>query len=67
MTITPPVGEMDTSDDSFDTKYTITTEPGVYMKTLTSGIKSIMPKVRSTSLCVCACMCMVTGTCSLTC
>ena len=51
MTITPPVPDM---DESFDNTYTITTEAGMYMKTLTSCIKSIMPKVRSTSLCVCA-------------
>ena len=68
MTITPPVGDMDTTDDSsFDNKYTITTAAGVYMKTLTSCIQSIMPKVRSTRLCVCVCTCLVTGTCGLAC
>jgi len=52
MTITPPVPD---NDDNFDQTYTITTEAGMYMKTLTSCIKSIMPKVRSTNLCVCVC------------
>jgi len=54
MTITPPAAVPD-MDDSFDNTYTITTEAGMYMRTLTSCIKSIMPQVRSTSLCVCVC------------
>ena len=50
MTITPPVADM---DDGFDHTYTITTEAGMYMKTLTSCISNLTPKVRSASLCVC--------------